>query len=140
SILRIERSLRWPARAACRFDRNMSALFLTALLAVMALTSFVSGIFGMAGGMILMGISLTLLQLPQAMSLHAIAQIASNGWRSLLWIRYVRWKPAGYFLLGCVIAFAIWSYWRLVPGEGVAMILLGASPFLARIVPSGLRP
>ena len=66
----------------------------------MTATSFVSGIFGMAGGMILLGILLAVLSVPDAMALHAVTQMTSNGWRGLLWIRYVRWLSAFWFLFG----------------------------------------
>ena len=49
----------------------MPSLAVLAALAVSALaTSFISGILGMAGGMILMGVLLALLTVPQAMVLH----------------------------------------------------------------------
>ena len=60
----------------------MSSLVVTLLLLTMVATSFLSGIFGMAGGMILIGVLLALLPLPQAMVLHAVTQMASNGWRA----------------------------------------------------------
>ena len=118
----------------------MTAVFMAALAATMTATAFLSGIFGMAGGLILMGILLAILPLPEAMALHAITQMASNGWRGLLWIGYVRWRAAAAFLVGCAIAFAIWTVWRYVPSKPIAFILLGASPFVVRVVPAGLKP
>jgi uncharacterized membrane protein YfcA len=50
----------------------MSALLISALSLAMVGTSFLSGIFGMAGGMILIGILLALLPVPEAMMLHGI--------------------------------------------------------------------
>jgi uncharacterized membrane protein YfcA len=44
-------------------------------------TSFISGIFGMAGGMILLGILLAFMPLAPAMVLHGLVQMASSGWR-----------------------------------------------------------
>ncbi|MCB1512474.1 MAG: sulfite exporter TauE/SafE family protein [Hyphomicrobiaceae bacterium] len=118
----------------------MSAQLILLLAATMVVTAFLSGIFGMAGGMILMGVLLFLLPLPEAMALHAITQMASNGWRGVLWFRYVRWRPAVMFLAGCAVAFAIWSIWRYTPDKGVALVLLGVSPFLVRLVPHSWRP
>lgn len=118
----------------------MSADLMFALVATMVATSFLSGIFGMAGGMILLGVLLTLLPLPEAMALHAITQIASNGWRSLLWLRYVQWRAASAFLVGCAMAFAVWIVWRYVPTKAVSLILLGLSPFLVRLVPADVKP
>src|SRR4051812_50194288 len=58
---------------------------IAALGALMVATAFLSGLFGMAGGMILIGVLLMLMPLPTAMGLHAITQMASNGWGAFLW-------------------------------------------------------
>ena len=118
----------------------MSAVMMSAILATMVATSFLSGIFGMAGGLILLGVLLAVLPLPEAMTLHAITQMASNGWRGLLWWKHVRWRAAANFLVGCALAFAVWTVWRYVPSKPVALILLGLSPFLIRLVPVDLKP
>ena len=54
-------------------------------------TSFLSGLFGMAGGMVLMGLLLLFLPVPAAMILHGVTQVASNGWRAWLWRAHVAW-------------------------------------------------
>ncbi len=108
--------------------------------AVMVATSFLSGIFGMAGGLVLVGVLLALMPLPDAMALHAVTQIASNGWRCALWIRHVQWRIAGAYMLGCVLALAAWSWVAFVPEKPWALLGLGASPFLVRLLPSGMRP
>lgn len=118
----------------------MTASLMVALGATMVATAFLSGIFGMAGGLILMGVLLALLPLPEAMALHAVTQMASNGWRGLLWIRHVRWRAAAAFLIGCALAFAAWTVWGYVPSKPVAFLLLGASPFIVRLVPAQLKP
>jgi uncharacterized protein len=118
----------------------MTAALMLGLASTMVATAFLSGIFGMAGGLILMGVLLALLPLPEAMALHAVTQMASNGWRSLLWLRYVRWRAAAMFLAGCALAFVVWTQWRYVPSKPVAFILLGLSPFLVRLIPADLKP
>jgi uncharacterized protein len=118
----------------------MSATLMLGLVVTMVATSFLSGIFGMAGGLILMGVLLALLPLPEAMALHAVTQMASNGWRGLLWWRHVRWRAAATFLTGCALAFLVWSLWRYVPSKPVALILLGLSPFVIRLLPVDLKP
>ena len=115
------------------------ALMLTLSL-VMVGTAFLSGVFGMAGGLILVGVLLALLPLPEAMALHAITQMASNGWRGLLWWRFVRLSALWPFLLGGVIALGIWSLWRWVPSRPVAMLCLGVTPFLVRFMPPRWKP
>ncbi|MEJ0067960.1 MAG: TSUP family transporter [Pseudomonadota bacterium] len=59
----------------------MTPLLMLGLTATMLVTAFLSGIFGMAGGLILMGVLLAVMPVPAAMALHAITQMASNGWR-----------------------------------------------------------
>lgn len=118
----------------------MSEGVMIAVAVTMVATSFLSGIFGMAGGMVLLGVLLALLPLPEAMSLHAISQMSSNGWRGLLWLPHVRWRAAASFLIGCGLAFALWSAWRYVPSKAMSLVLLGLSPFLVRLVPADLKP
>jgi uncharacterized membrane protein YfcA len=118
----------------------MSPLLITTLCAAMVGTSFLSGIFGMAGGLILVGILLALLPVPDAMVLHGVTQMASNGWRGLLWYRHVRWRPVAAYVSGCVVALALWSFTRYVPEKPMALLLLGLTPFAARLAPANLRP
>lgn len=118
----------------------MTSAFLTILLATITATSFLSGIFGMAGGMVLMGFLLATLSVPEAMALHAIAQMASNGWRGALWIGYVRWGAVGAYMGGCAVAVAVWSQLQYVPSKALAFMVLGVSPFLLRLLPRTLKP
>ena len=118
----------------------MTPLMMAALGLLMVGTSFLSGLFGMAGGLILIGVLLTLMPLPTAMVLHAITQMASNGWRAFLWRRHIRWRPVAVYLIGCALALGAWSITRYVPDKPIALLLLGVTPFMARLLPSGLKP
>ena len=118
----------------------MTPLMIAALGLLMVATAFLSGLFGMAGGLILIGVLLTLMPLPTAMVLHAITQMASNGWRAFLWRRHIWWRPVSVYLIGCAVALAVWSITRYVPDKPVALLLLGATPFMARLMPANLKP
>ena len=74
------------------------------------------------------------------MVLHAITQMASNGWRAFLWRSHIRWRPVAIYLIGCALALAAWSITRYVPDKPIALLLLGVTPFMARLTPSGLKP
>ncbi len=117
----------------------MSAPLVAIICLVMVATSFLSGIFGMAGGMVLVGVLLAILPLPTAMALHAITQMASNGWRALLWRHHVRWRIVLAYMAGCLIAILIWSLWRYVPSKALALIGLGLLPLAARLIPDHRR-
>lgn len=118
----------------------MTALMITALGLLMVATAFLSGLFGMAGGLILIGVLLTILPLPSAMVLHAITQMASNGWRAFLWRSHIKWRPVAIYLIGCAVALGAWSITRYVPDKPVALLLLGVTPFMARLTPANLKP
>jgi len=117
----------------------MSLAVSAAVLAVMVATSFLSGIFGMAGGMVLIGVLLALLPVPEAMALHAVTQIASNGWRAVLSFRHIRWRVVASFALGPLLAFGLWSLVLFVPPKPLALILLGVSPFLLKLLPRDMK-
>jgi uncharacterized membrane protein YfcA len=104
-------------------------------------TAFLSGIFGMAGGMILVGILLATMPLRAAMALHAATQMASNGWRATLWWRHIRLRPAFGYISGAALAMLIWAAFSYVPGKPLAMLLLGLTPFAARyLLPPTFKP
>ena len=68
----------------------MLAPFALAVIGISILvTSFISGIFGMAGGLILLGVLLLFMDVAPAMVLFGTIQIAANGWRVALWL----WRP-----------------------------------------------
>ena len=118
----------------------MTPLLIAALGLLMVATAFLSGLFGMAGGLILIGVLLALMPLPTAMVLHAITQMASNGWRAFLWRAHIRWRPVAVYLIGCALALGLSSLTRYVPDKPVALLLLGVTPFMARMTPRGLTP
>src|SRR6202167_3978154 len=81
------------------------------------LSSFISGVFGMAGGMILLGVLLNYFDVPSAMILFSIIQLCANGWGAFQWRHYVRWPIFYKYLAGAVIAFAIMYSIKFVPDK-----------------------
>lgn len=101
-------------------------------------TSFLSGLFGMAGGMVLMGLLLILLPVPAAMVLHGITQVASNGARAWLWRTHIVWRVfAGYFV-GAVAALGIFAMIQFVPSKAVVLIFIGLAPLTALAMPASM--
>src|SRR3954452_4489160 len=66
--------------------------------------------------------------------------MASNGWRAFLWRAHIRWRPVAVYLVGCALALGLWSLIRYVPDKPVALLMLGVTPFMARLMPAGLKP
>lgn len=115
-----------------------SLLVVAALAAASLVTSFISGILGMAGGMILMGVLLALLTLPQAMVLHGVTQLAANGWRAILWRTAIDWRVFRGCAYGTLAALALVVVVQLVVSKAVAFLVLGITPFLALLLPKDL--
>src|SRR6185503_10209584 len=99
----------------------MQALLTFAVLSVSVLaTSFISGILGMAGGMILMGILLAMQPVAVAMMLHGITQLAWNAWRALLWRDKVDWQIFRGYLYGALATLAVYAFLKIVVSHPVA--------------------
>jgi uncharacterized membrane protein YfcA len=112
---------------------------LAILVAAIVATSFISGIFGMAGGMVLMGILLAIMPLSAAMVLHGITQFASNGWRAWLWRAHVQWPIFFRFTSGSLLAAGAFALVGAIPSKPVALLVLGLTPFIGMNLPQRLR-
>ena len=103
-------------------------------------TSFISGIFGMAGGMILIGILLAIMPVAGAMVLHGLTQIASNGWRAWLWRAHIRWPLVARHATGSALATLAFSLLQVAPSKPVALIGLGVISLAGLCVPHRIAP
>ena len=116
----------------------------SAAYAVLALTvilsSFISGVFGMAGGMILLGVLLNDFDVASAMILFSIIQLFANGWRAFQWRHYVRWPIVGKYVVGAAVAFAALYAVRFVPNKMMVYLSLGLMPFAIEALPRDWRP
>jgi uncharacterized membrane protein YfcA len=111
-------------------------MFLILSTSVLA-TSFLSGIFGMAGGMVLMGILLALMSVEKAMVIHGVAQFASNGWRAVLWWRFIDWRVFRGYAVGAVLVVGAMLALQFTLSRPAVMVVLGVTPFLVFALPSG---
>ncbi len=83
----------------------MSALSSLVILATVLVTAIISGIFGMAGGLILMGVLAALLPVATAMVVHGAVQMVSNGYRAFLWRAFINWRVFRRYAAGSVAGF-----------------------------------
>jgi uncharacterized protein len=110
-------------------------------IAVAALaTSFLSGVFGMIGGLVLMGVLLLFLPVPAAMTLHAITQMTANGWRALVWHRHILWRILPGYLVGSACVFGLLAWAQFSPPKAWVYLCLGIMPFAARLLPRAHAP
>src|SRR3954454_9504329 len=103
-------------------------------------TSFISGLFGMAGGMILVGVLIAYFDVATAMVIFSLIQLVANGWRAVLWARFVLWRIFFVYVAGAVISFAVMRYVAIVPSKAAVYLGLGIMPFLIELLPMRARP
>jgi uncharacterized protein len=103
-------------------------------------TSFISGLFGMAGGMILVGVLLVYFDVATAMVIFSIIQFVANGWRAVLWWRFVLWRIFLVYVIGAVLAFAVMRYVAIIPSTAAVYLGLGIMPFAIELLPARARP
>jgi uncharacterized protein len=108
--------------------------------ATIVFSSFLSGVFGMAGGMILLGVLLTYFDVATGMILFSIIQLFANGWRVVQWRRYVLWPIFGWYVLGAVFSFGFMWMIAFVPDKAIVYLALGLMPFAVEALPAGMRP
>ena len=114
--------------------------FAAALVATVLSTAFLSGIFGMVGGLILMGILLAIMPVAAAMVLHGMTQFASNGWRAWLWRAHINLPIAGAYAVGSFAAPLAMAVVQVTPGKPVTLIMLGLTPFAGLLLPPRWAP
>jgi uncharacterized membrane protein YfcA len=118
----------------------MPLLTLALIGATIIVSSFLSGVFGMAGGMVLLGVLLVFFDVAVAMILFSIIQFFANGWRAVQWWSYVRWRIFVFYCLGGALAFAIMRFVKFIPDKATVYVLLGIMPYMIEVVPARARP
>jgi uncharacterized protein len=108
--------------------------------ATIVFSSFLSGVFGMAGGMILLGVLLNYFDVATGMIFFSIIQLFANGWRVVQWRHYILWGIFGWYFVGAVIAFAGMWMIAFVPDKAMVYLGLGVMPFLVEVLPASMRP
>lgn len=88
-------------------------------------TSALSGAFGMAGGMVLLGVLSALLPVGPALAVHGIVQAAANGSRWWILRRRVAGRSCLVYAAGALVAAAAaaWGGWR--PDRATVHVVLG---------------
>ncbi|MEQ9639103.1 MAG: sulfite exporter TauE/SafE family protein [Alphaproteobacteria bacterium] len=116
------------------------ALLAPALFVLVVGTAFMSGIFGMAGGIVLMGALTFFLPVRTAMLLHGVTQFASNFWRAFVWRHYIAWRVLLPYFAGSITALALFAWVRYEPEKAWVLLALGIVPFIGFLLPARFAP
>jgi len=108
----------------------MAIKIIILILFATLVTATISGIFGMAGGLIFMGVIASFMGVAEAMVVHGAVQSISNSTRAYLLKDHVRWDIFLKICIGAVPALALLLLLRYVPSKGVLFMVLGLLPIL----------
>lgn len=116
----------------------MSIWIGAAVLVAVFFTSMLSGIFGMAGGLILLGILLLILPVGTAIAVQGAIQLIANGSRAWMSRAYIDWKVLAIMTLGLVSVGIVLFIVRYQPDLPTVCITIGLLPVLLWIPQSWL--
>jgi uncharacterized membrane protein YfcA len=108
----------------------MSALVALLITVLAFVTATLSGVFGMAGGLILMGGLALVLPVGAAFVTHGLLQLVANGWRAVLHRKHVAWRIVGVYAVGSLVAGITISLIALTPSKPALFLFMGLLPGL----------
>jgi len=107
------------------------------LLFIVLATATISGVFGMAGGLMLMGALTLAMPVSAAMVTHGAVQFVSNGWRAVLHRAHIDWRIILFYGLGSGAAAGVLALVTYAPTKAWVYLMLGLVPSLAWL-PKGI--
>ncbi len=119
---------------------STSVLFILAVVALV--TSIISAILGMGGGILLLATMLCFLSHAESIPTHAAVQIASNGTRVLAFIKNVDSKAFARFCMGVIPggmigAYLLWTLGQPDESEPYLKTAIGVYILIATYLPKG---
>lgn len=119
----------------------MITTFSGAIIAVSVFAgAFVSGIFGMVGGQILLAVLLYFMSVPAAMTLFSAMMFVNGCWRGILWRKHIHWGITIKYLAGAVVAYGIMLMVAFVPSKPVVYLGIGMMPLIGDLLPKRFAP
>ena len=118
----------------------MSLVALAAIGVAVFVASLVSGVFGIAGGMIMLGVLLIFFDVPTAMVLFSLLAATGNAWRVVSWWNHVNWRIMWGYAAGGLIATVLMGFVAFVPSKAMVYLILGLIPYLIELLPRDHHP
>ncbi len=94
------------------------------------LTAALSGVFGMAGGMVLKGALALVLPVSATFVAHGILQLSANAWRAVLHRKHVNWRIVGLFAVGSFLIAGVVAGIAYEPTRATLFLFMGLAPML----------
>lgn len=120
----------WSPSSAPEGLLELSLIIFIGMAVTVFLTSLLSGIFGMAGGLILLWVLLFLYPVGTAIAIQGAVQMISNGSRAWFSRAYIDWKILGILCLGVAAAASVLFIIDYTPDLIVVLFGVGLMPIL----------
>jgi uncharacterized membrane protein YfcA len=117
----------------------MSILAAVFVLVMAFVTSVMSGVFGMAGGLVLMGGLTLILPVSAAFVAQGLIQLVANGWRAILHRQHLRWRIVLIYAAASLAAGVLVSLIAFRPSKPLVYLLLGVVPAILWLPKGVLR-
>ena len=108
----------------------MTLLMGFAFVGVVFFTSMLSGVFGMAGGLVLLWFLLVFFPASTAMAVHGVIQLTANASRAWLSRRFIVWRIVALMALGVLSAAGLLLLFNYSPNAATVSLLIGLLPIL----------
>ncbi|WP_447527536.1 TSUP family transporter [Vreelandella sp. TE19] len=108
----------------------MTLLMGAVFAGVVFLTSLLSGIFGMAGGLVLLWFLLLVFPAASAMAVHGVIQLTANASRAWLSRRFINWRVVALMAAGVAGAAGLLLLFDYSPNAATVSLLIGLLPVL----------
>jgi uncharacterized membrane protein YfcA len=118
-----------------QFDAGKRMGIEIVIVVAVVLTSLLSGVLGMAGGVLLMALLVSLKSIAAAMIIHGVVQGTANGSRAWLLRRHLAWRILPPYLLGAAVSFGAFASVAFLPNVHWVMIAIGSLPWIALLLP-----
>ena len=100
------------------------------IIAAAFLTAAISGVFGMAGGLMLKGALALVLPVSATFVAHGLFQLVANGSRAVIHRQHVDLKIVGLFALGSFVIAGLVGFIAVEPTRATLYLFMGLVPFL----------
>lgn len=117
----------------------MSLIAAVFIVAASFVTAAISGVFGMAGGLMLKGALALVLPVSATFVAHGVLQLVANGWRAMLHRKFLDWRIVAIFAAGSIAAGLLMASVAVEPSKATLYLLMGIVPGLLWIPQRWIR-
>ena len=102
-------------------------------------SALISGIFGMAGGQILLAVLLVYLSVPAAMTVFSGMMFVNGAWRAWFWRSHIHWPITVRYIAGSLAGWLTMLAIAFVPPKPMVYLGMGLLPFIGDLLPRHMK-